>query len=58
MREKEPSRTALGAAAFRAAHQTVEGGTVFADPLARTILGASADAVILNSRRLIPHKRA
>ena len=46
MDEKEPSRTALGAAAYRAAHQTVDGGAIFADPLARRILGANADAVI------------
>ena len=46
MDEKEPSRTALGAAAYRAAHQTVEGGTIFADPLAHAILGANADAII------------
>jgi methyltransferase (TIGR00027 family) len=43
---KGPSRTALGAAAYRAAHQTVEGGSIFADPLARTILGDDADAII------------
>ena len=46
MDEKEPSRTALGAAAYRAAHQTVEGGAILADPLAHRILGANADAVI------------
>jgi len=46
MDEKEPSRTALGAAAYRAAHQVVEGGKIFSDPLAHTILGANADAVI------------
>jgi methyltransferase (TIGR00027 family) len=46
MHEREPSRTALGAAVYRAAHQTVEGGAIFADPLARAILGARADAII------------
>jgi len=35
----EPSRTALAAAAHRAAHQVLEGGRVFADPLAARILG-------------------
>jgi methyltransferase (TIGR00027 family) len=46
MQEKEPSRTALGAAAYRAAHQSVEGGAIFADPLARAILGPNADAIV------------
>lgn len=46
MKERQPSRTALGAAGYRAAHQLLEGGKVFADPLARTILGEGADAII------------
>lgn len=46
MNERQPSRTALGAAGYRAAHQQLEGGKVFSDPLARTILGDGADAVI------------
>jgi len=46
MNERQPSQTALGAAGYRAAHQILEGGKVFADPLARTILGDGADAVI------------
>src|SRR5262245_57575358 len=46
MNERQPSRTALGAAGYRAAHQVLEGGKVFADPLARTILGDTADAII------------
>jgi len=37
---------ALGVAAYRAAHQVLEGGKIFADPFARTILGAEADAII------------
>lgn len=48
MKERQPSRTALGAAGYRAAHQLLEGGKVFADPLARTILGEAADAIIAN----------
>jgi O-methyltransferase involved in polyketide biosynthesis len=44
--ETEPSRTALAAAAYRAAHQSVEGGAIFPDPLARAILGADANAVV------------
>jgi methyltransferase (TIGR00027 family) len=35
----EPSRTALGAAAYRAAHQILDHPVVFADPLAIRILG-------------------
>jgi len=35
----EPSRTALGAAVHRATHQLIDGGRVFSDPLAITILG-------------------
>jgi methyltransferase (TIGR00027 family) len=46
MHERQPSRTALGAAGYRAAHQLLEGGKVFSDPLARTILGDRADAII------------
>jgi len=44
--DKGPSRTALGAAAHRAAHQTVDGAAIFADPFARAILGLNADAII------------
>ena len=46
MNERQPSRTALGAAGYRAAHQQLEGGKVFSDPLAHTILGDGADAII------------
>jgi methyltransferase (TIGR00027 family) len=46
MYERQPSRTALGAAGYRAAHQVLEGGKVFSDPLARTILADGADAII------------
>lgn len=46
MNERQPSRTALGAAGYRAAHQQLEGGKVFSDPFARTILGDDADAII------------
>jgi len=44
MREREPSRTAFAAAAHRAAHQVMERGRVFADPLAGRILGGVAQA--------------
>ena len=38
MRAGQPSRTALGAAAYRAVHQTLEGGAIFHDPFAVRIL--------------------
>ena len=38
----EPSRTALGAARHRAAHQLLEQGRIFADPLAVRILTEGA----------------
>jgi methyltransferase (TIGR00027 family) len=44
--ERQPSQTALGAAGYRAAHQIVEGGAIFTDPLARGMLGAEADSII------------
>ena len=40
MHETEPSKTALGAAAYRAMHQFLDQGRIFADPLALRILGA------------------
>jgi methyltransferase (TIGR00027 family) len=45
MHEREPSRTALAAAAHRAAHQVLEQGRIFADPLALRILGQPADVI-------------
>ncbi len=45
MRFGEPSRTAEAAAFHRAAHQVLEGGRIFADPLALRILGEDAVAV-------------
>ncbi|HTT67344.1 MAG TPA: SAM-dependent methyltransferase [Gemmatimonadales bacterium] len=42
----QPSRTALGAARHRAAHQVLERGFIFADPLAVRILGVDAEAVV------------
>ena len=46
MREGQFSRTALGAAGHRAAHQLLEGGRIFTDPLAIPILGADAEAAV------------
>src|SRR5579863_1487066 len=39
MLEGQFSRTALSAAGYRAAHQLVDGGRIFADPLATAVLG-------------------
>jgi methyltransferase (TIGR00027 family) len=46
VQQGQPSRTALGAAAHRAVHQVLEGGRIFADPLAVRILGADAEAAV------------
>jgi methyltransferase (TIGR00027 family) len=40
MRTGQPSRTARGAAAYRALHQTLDGGAIFRDPYALRILDA------------------
>ncbi len=50
MQEGQFSRTALGAAGRRAAHQVLEGGRVFADPLALRILGDDAPSAIAEAR--------
>jgi methyltransferase (TIGR00027 family) len=41
----QPSRSAWGAAAHRAAHQILEHGRIFSDPLAVRILGQDAETV-------------
>jgi methyltransferase (TIGR00027 family) len=46
MQQGQASVTALGAAGHRAAHQVLERGFVFADPLALPILGPDADGAI------------
>jgi methyltransferase (TIGR00027 family) len=46
MQHGQASVTALGAAGHRAAHQVLEHGFVFADPLALRILGQDADGAI------------
>jgi methyltransferase (TIGR00027 family) len=46
MQRGQASLTALGAAGHRAAHQVLERGFVFADPLALSILGQDADGAI------------
>jgi len=50
MQEGQFSRTALGAAGRRAAHQVVDGARVFTDPLALRILGPDADAAVAEAR--------
>lgn len=45
MQSREPSRTARAAAFRRAAHQVLEGGRIFSDPLALRILGEDAESV-------------
>jgi methyltransferase (TIGR00027 family) len=50
MQSGQFSRTALGAAGHRAAHQVLEGGATFADPLAVPILGEDAEAMIAEAR--------
>jgi methyltransferase (TIGR00027 family) len=55
MQAGEPSRTARAAAFHRAAHQVLESGRIFADPLALRILGEDADAV---ARRAEAHPSA
>jgi methyltransferase (TIGR00027 family) len=46
MNPGRPSRTALGAAGHRAAHQVLEQGRIFSDPLALRILGRDADSAV------------
>jgi methyltransferase (TIGR00027 family) len=51
-----PSRTAWAAAVHRAAHQVLEQGSIFADPLAVRILGEGAEATIRKTE-LHPSRR-
>jgi methyltransferase (TIGR00027 family) len=46
MQTGKPSRTAFAAAGHRAAHQVLERGAIFADPLAVPILGEDAETVV------------
>jgi methyltransferase (TIGR00027 family) len=50
MQQGQPSRTARGAASHRAAHQVLERGFIFSDPLAIRILGADAEAAIRDAK--------
>jgi methyltransferase (TIGR00027 family) len=62
MEPQQPSRTAWGAARHRAVHQLVEGGSVFADPLAVTILGGDLEAgpedALVDENDISPGSRA
>ncbi len=51
MQPREPSRTALAAARHRAAHQVLEGGRIFTDPLASLILGEMAEEVARDAQQ-------
>jgi methyltransferase (TIGR00027 family) len=44
VQEGQPSHTARGAAAYRALHQSLEGGVIFSDPFAEVILDEKARA--------------
>jgi methyltransferase (TIGR00027 family) len=57
MKPHEPSRTARAAAAYRAAHQVLEQGRIFHDPLALRILGEEAD-ITAHEIHQEPAKRA
>jgi methyltransferase (TIGR00027 family) len=46
MQTGTPSRTAWAAAVHRAAHQVLEGGRIFADPLALQILGEDGELAV------------
>ena len=50
MQHGQASVTAIGAAGHRAAHQVLEHGLVFADPLALPILGEDADQAVALAR--------
>src|ERR1700691_3154630 len=50
MQPSQFSRTALGAAGHRAAHQALEGGRIFADPLALRVLGEDAERAVAEAR--------
>jgi methyltransferase (TIGR00027 family) len=54
--EGQPSRTALSAAAHRAAHQEIEASAIFRDPLALPILGPEG-AEMLQEARSVPQRR-
>lgn len=50
-----PSRTAIVAAGYRAAHQTCEGASIFSDPHALAILGSDGNAIVAVLSAAEPH---
>jgi methyltransferase (TIGR00027 family) len=50
MQLEKPSKTALAAAFHRAAHQVLEQGRIFSDPLALPILGVNAQTIARQAR--------
>jgi methyltransferase (TIGR00027 family) len=56
MQGEKPSVTAIGAAAYRAAHQKSENGNILFDPFARLILGEDA-SLVADSGALDPTSR-
>jgi len=51
MEKGQPSRTAYSAARYRAAHQVLERGRIFTDPLAVRILGAAEAELLADAPR-------
>ncbi|GAB2626450.1 S-adenosyl-L-methionine-dependent methyltransferase [Paractinoplanes abujensis] len=51
MEAGQPSRTAMSAARYRAAHQLLEGGRIFSDPLAVRILGVDEQELLADAPR-------
>jgi methyltransferase (TIGR00027 family) len=50
MQPGQPSRTALGAARLRAAHQLIDGGSILTDPLALRILGSDDQTALRHAQ--------
>ena len=50
-----PSRTAIVAAGYRAAHQKCEGGSIFSDPHALAILGSDGNTIVSVLSAAEPH---
>jgi methyltransferase (TIGR00027 family) len=57
MVEGQPSRTAMGAAFHRAAHQVLEKGFIFTDPLACPILGPDLELALAEARNTPARQR-
>jgi methyltransferase (TIGR00027 family) len=57
MQTGQPSRTALGVAGLRAAHQVLDHAAIFTDPLALRILGADAEAMVRDAETDVARQR-